>query len=249
VDRQRTISLFANVAKGKSQTDAMEEVQKLAKKILPPGYNVVFTGSSETFSESFKDLLFAMILGILVAYMILASQFNSYIDPVCVLVALPFSVSGAFFGLWLFNQSLNIYSFIGLILLMGIVKKNSIMLVDFTNQIRKRDKKSVHDALLEAAPIRFRPILMTSFACIAAAMPQALSRGAGAETQIPMAVVVIFGMFVSTFLTLFVVPCFYSIVAPLEGRHAHEDLLAEVLKNHPMTHDLSAGEGAGPPLG
>jgi HAE1 family hydrophobic/amphiphilic exporter-1 len=228
VDRQRTISLFANVAKGKSQTDAMADVQRLAKQILPPGYNVVFTGSSETFSESFKDLAFAMFLGVLVAYMILASQFNSYIDPVSVLVALPFSISGAFFGLWLFGQSLNIYSFIGLILLMGIVKKNSIMLVDFTNQIRKRDKKSVHDALLEAAPIRFRPILMTSFACIAAAIPEAFSKGAGAETQIPMGVVIIFGMFVSTFLTLFVVPCFYSIVAPLEGRHAHEDLLAEV---------------------
>jgi HAE1 family hydrophobic/amphiphilic exporter-1 len=132
VDRQRTISLYANVSKGKSQTDAMADVQRLAKKILPPGYTAVFTGSSETFSESFKDLWFALLLGIVVAYMILASQFNSYIDPVSVLMALPFSVSGAFFGLWIFNQSLNIYSFIGLILLMGIVKKNSIMLVDFT---------------------------------------------------------------------------------------------------------------------
>jgi len=230
VDRQRTISLYANVAKGKSQTDAMKEVQSLAKKTLPTGYFAVFTGSSSTFSDSFSDLWFALFLGILVAYMILASQFNSYIDPVSVLMALPFSASGAFVGLWLFGQSLNIYSFIGLILLMGIVKKNSIMLVDFTNQIRKRDKKPVEQALLEAAPIRFRPIMMTSFAVIAAAIPEAFSRGAGCETQIPMGVVVIFGVLVSTFLTLFVVPCFYSLVAPLESRHAHEDLLAEVLE-------------------
>ncbi len=231
VDRQRTISLFANVAKGKSQTDAMAEVQRLAKNILPPGYFAVFTGSSQTFSESFSDLGFALLLGVLVAYMVLASQFNSFVDPFSVLMALPFSVSGAFLGLLIFNQSLNIYSFIGLILLMGIVKKNSIMMVDFTNQIRKRDKKSVEEALLEACPLRFRPILMTSVACIAAAMPQAFAHGAGSETQVPMAVVVIFGMMVSTILTLFVVPCFYSLVAPLESRHAHEDLLEEVLGN------------------
>lgn len=229
VDRQRTISVFANVAKGKSQTDAMAEVQRLAKKDLPPGYAAVFTGSTQTFSESSADIIFALLLGVVVAYMILASQFNSYIDPLSVLMALPFSLSGAFAGLYLFNQSLNIYSAIGLILLLGIVKKNSIMLVDFTNQIRKKDKKPVQEALLEACPIRFRAIMMTSFACIAAAIPEALSRGAGAETQIPMAVVIIFGMLVSTFLTLFVVPCFYSVVAPLESRHAHEDLLAEVL--------------------
>jgi len=232
-DRQRTIRIYANVAKGASQTDAMAEVRRIAQKTLPPGYQAVFTGSSQTFGESFKDLGFALILGVIVAYMVLASQFNSYIDPFSVLMALPFSLTGALLALWVFGQSVNIYSFIGIILLMGIVKKNSIMLVDFTNQIRKRDKKPVREALLEAAPIRFRPILMTSFACIAAALPQAFARGEGCETQIPMAVVVFGGMFVSTLLTLYVVPCFYSLVAPWESRHAHEDLLAEVLRDEP----------------
>ena len=147
--------------------------------------------------------------------MILASQFNAYKDPFIILLALPFSVSGAFLALWLTGQSLNIYSFIGLVLLMGIVKKNSILLVEFTNQLRAQGK-GVHEALLEACPIRLRPILMTSMATIAAALPPALALGAGAEVLRPMAVTVIGGMIVSTFFTLFVIPAVYSLMARLE---------------------------------
>lgn len=228
-DRQRTITLFANVAAGRSQTEAMAKVLALAAAILPPGYHTVLGEGSSTFNETGRDLIFALLLGVVAAYMVLASQFNSFVDPFSVLMALPFSLSGAFLGLWIFGLSLNIYSMIGLILLMGIVKKNSIMLVDFTNQIRSTERKPVDEALLKASPIRFRPILMTSMAVIAAALPEALTRGPGYETQEPMAVVLIFGMAASTLLTLFVVPCFYSLTAPLESRHAHEDLLAEAL--------------------
>ncbi|HXB98150.1 MAG TPA: efflux RND transporter permease subunit [bacterium] len=234
--RQRTITLYANVAPGKSQADALAKMKELADKTLPKGYHLVFNAGSTVFTDSMHDMLFALGLGIIVAYMVLASQFNSFVDPLTVLMALPFSASGALIALWLAHQSLNIYSMIGLILLMGIVKKNSIMLVDFTNEVRSEKKLPVNEALLEACPVRYRPILMTSVAVIAAAIPEALSHGAGSETQVPMAVVLIGGVLVSTVLTLFAVPCFYSWASQFESKHEHEDRVAlamEEAKLHP----------------
>ncbi len=228
-NRERAIGVFANVAPGASQEEALKEVGRLAKETLPDGYRVVFTGTSKTFQDSFSSLYFALVLGVFVAYMILASQFNSFLHPFTVLLALPFSLTGAFIALKLGGQSLSIYSMIGLILLMGIVKKNSILLVDFTNHKRRDGGLGVDEALLEACPIRLRPILMTSFATIAAAIPPALGYGPGAETRIPMALVVIGGVLLSTLLTLLVVPCAYSLMAPLESRR-HEAALRTALK-------------------
>src|SRR6185312_7862569 len=148
---------------------AMKATERLARSMLPPGYSIQMTGNSKGFQESFQSLIFAMLLGILISYMVLASQFNSFIHPVTVLMALPFSFSGAFLGLLIFHQSINIYSLIGFILLMGIVKKNSILLVDFTNQVRS-EGLNVKNALLKACPVRLRPILMTSVATIAGAL-------------------------------------------------------------------------------
>lgn len=216
-NRERAISIFANVAQGKSQTDALREVESMAKEILPEGYHIVFSGSTQTFRESFSNLILVFWLGILVAYMVLASQFNSYLNPLSVLFALPFSISGALITLWLARQSLNIYSIIGLILLMGIVKKNSILLVDFTNKMREQNLE-VRLALLKACPIRLRPILMTSIATITAAIPPALALGPGAETRIPMAITIIGGVILSTMLTLFVVPCVYSLFSKIERK-------------------------------
>ncbi len=227
-NRERAITVFANPAPGVAQGDALAEVQKEAKELLPEGYHMVLSGGSQTFKESFSSLLMALVFGVFVAYMVLASQFNSFLHPFTVLLALPFSITGAFIALLIGHQSLNIYSMIGMILLMGIVKKNSILLVDFTNVRRREKGLSVHDALLEACPIRLRPILMTSFATIAAAIPPALGIGPGAETRVPMALVVIGGMFFSTLLTLLVVPCAYSLLAPLESTK-HEKELKEAL--------------------
>jgi len=233
--RQRTITLYASVAPGHSQAEALMKMQALSDKILPKGYYIVFGQGSDIFTQTFHDLIFALLFGVVVAYMILASQFNSFIDPLTVLMALPFSVSGALAALWLwptitFNPqnvlTLNVYSLIGMLLLMGIVKKNSIMLVDFTNEVRRDKKLPVREALLEACPVRYRPILMTSAAVMAAAVPEALGRGDGSETQVPMAVVLLGGVACSSVLTLFVVPCFYMVVARFESRHAHEDLIA-----------------------
>ena len=215
LNRERAIPIFANVAQGKSQQAALEAGEKIAAEILPPAYRISFTGVATTFRESFASLIFALILGIAVSYMVLASQFNSFIHPVTVLMALPFSLSGAFVALYFTHQSFNLFSMIGLILLMGIVKKNSILLVDFTNQ-RRTEGLEPTAALLEACPVRLRPILMTSIATITGAIPAALAFGPGAETRIPMAIGIIGGVTLSTLLTLFVVPCAYSLFTALE---------------------------------
>jgi HAE1 family hydrophobic/amphiphilic exporter-1 len=214
--RERAIGLMANVTPGKSQADALAEADRIAKAALPEGYRVVWSGSSETFKESMNSLGFAMMLGLITAYMVLAAQYNSFIHPVTVLLALPFSVSGALLALRIGDMSINVYSMIGLILLMGIVKKNSILLVDFANQLRERKGLSSEDAMLEAGPVRLRPILMTSVATVAAAVPSAFALGAGAETSGPMAAAVIGGVILSTALTLLVVPCAYSLLSRLE---------------------------------
>ncbi|TAM36748.1 efflux RND transporter permease subunit [bacterium] len=214
-NRERAVSIYANPAPGHSQQEALDAVLKISKETLPADYHLVFSGGSQAFTESFQSLIFALILGIFVAYMILGTQFNSFIHPLTVLLALPFSVIGAFLFLLITHNSLNLYSMIGLILLMGIVKKNSILLVDFTNE-RRRQGMGVKEALLDACPIRLRPILMTSVAMIAAATPEALAIGPGSEVMVPMAVAVIGGVLLSTILTLFVVPCAYEVFSKLE---------------------------------
>ncbi|MFH1022238.1 MAG: efflux RND transporter permease subunit [Planctomycetota bacterium] len=219
--RERAIGITANMAAGVSQQAVLRTIENLGGKILPEQYHVVMAGSAQTFRESFQGLLFALSFGIAVAYMVLASQFNSFVHPFTVLLALPFCVTGALTALWLADKSINIYSMIGILLLMGIAKKNSILLVDFTNQ-RRREGKGVREALLEACPIRLRPILMTSVSTIAAALPPALAFGPGAEARIPMAIVVIGGVLVSTLLTLLVVPCAYSLFARMEGAKREE---------------------------
>jgi len=218
VNRQRAISVTANLAPGASQSEALIAAENIAKEVLPSGYTFQLEGGAQTFQESFDTLYFTFILGVIVAYMVLASQFNSFIHPITILLALPFSITGASWALYLTDQSLNLYSAIGFILLMGIVKKNSILLVEFTNHKRYNENLDVRDALLAAGPIRLRPIIMTSLATIAAALPLALGVGAGAESRRPMALAIIGGVLVSTIFTLFVVPCAYSLFARLERR-------------------------------
>ncbi len=217
-NRERSIAIYANVAADKSQAEALEVAQKIAAQVLPDGYRVFLGGGAKTFQESFESLYFVLWLGVVVAYMVLASQFNSFIHPLSVLVSLPFSITGALVALNWGGYSINLYSVIGIVLLMGIVKKNAILLVEFTNHKRFEGGMSLREALLEACPIRLRPILMTSFATLAAAVPPALALGPGAETRIPMAVTIVGGVIVSTVFTLFVVPCVYYVLTALE-RH------------------------------
>lgn len=220
-DRARSLRIYANMKPGLSQAQALDDARAIAQKHLGPGSQILEAGSAKTFRESFASLTFVLVLGIIISYMVLASQFNSFVDPITVLVALPFSVSGAFVALFIAGQSINIYSMIGIILLMGIVKKNSILLVDFTNQVRDHEKLPLREALYHACPKRLRPILMTSFATIAGALPAALAFGPGAESLTPMSLAVIGGVLVSTFFTLLVVPAIYSVLSPNE-RHDEE---------------------------
>ncbi|MFH0754859.1 MAG: efflux RND transporter permease subunit, partial [Candidatus Omnitrophota bacterium] len=218
--RERAISMFANVAPGKDQAEAIAAAEGIMKSSLPDGYRAVLSGSAQTFKDSSGGIVIVFVLGIIVAYMVLGSQYNSFLHPFIVLLALPFSISGAFAALWMGGQSVNLYSMIGLILLMGIVKKNSILLVDFTNQVREHECKSVQDALQIACPIRLRPILMTSLATIAAAIPPALAIGPGAEVRVPMSITVIGGVAVSTLFTLYVIPCVYKLAVRDHQRKA-----------------------------
>lgn len=213
--RERSISIYSNIAAQASQAELLDKIEA-TRTTLPRGYSLVLSGSSKSFGESFSSLGFALWLGLAVAYMILASQYNSFIHGFTVLLALPFSLSGAWLALWLGNKSLNIYSMIGLILLMGVVKKNSIMLVDFANQKRRDEGLDAFGAMLEAGPLRLRPILMTSVTIVASAIPAILQLGPGSETRSPMALAIVGGTILSTFLTLFVVPAAYVGLSRLE---------------------------------
>ena len=215
-DRERAITMFANVAPGHSQAEALKYIEGLAKD-MPVGYRVVLGGASVSFRESMSSLIFALFLGVTIAYMILASQFNSFKDPVTIITILPLSIAGAAIALLVTRQSLNIFSMIGLLLLMGIVKKNSIILVDYAN-VFKRQGMGAREAMERAGPIRLRPILMTATSTLMAAIPPALGIGPGSEIRRPMAVAVIGGLVLSTFLSLVVVPAFYIVVDRIAGK-------------------------------
>ncbi len=224
--RERAVSVTANVAAGESQAAAFEEVRRIWARMDPKDATLHFSGAARTTQETTTSLIFVFLLGLFVAYVVLASQFNSFIHPITVFWALPFSISGAVLVLWWRDVSLNLYSGIGLILLMGIAKKNSIILVDYTNQVRETGR-SWREAVLEACPVRLRPILMTSVSTISAALPAALSLGPGAELRLPMALAVIGGIAVSTVFTLFVVPAFYGIVEDCRSLFAGRAATAE----------------------
>lgn len=216
VDRQRAITLFANL-EGKPLGEAKAELDTISAKILPADYTASYKGMADMMGESFQYLMFALLLGVILAYMILASQFESFIHPVTVLLSMPFSFIGAFGALLITGKTLNIFSFIGLILLMGLVKKNAILLVDYTNTLRARGMKR-KEAILHAGPVRLRPILMTTFAMVFGMMPIAIGIGEGAETRAPMAIATIGGLLTSLFLTLVVVPVAYDLFDDLQKK-------------------------------
>lgn len=215
INRQRAISVYGNLADGESQSHVLDAARKIALKLLPEGYSFNLEGAAAGFSSSFKNLSMVLLIGILAAYMILAVQFNSFRDPISILMSLPFSITGALLILWITGDSLNLFSFIGLIVLMGIAKKNAIMLVEFTTQVRSQQNVNYQEALLTACPIRLRPILMTSAATVMAALPLVLGTGIGHEARQPMGLVIIGGTLVSTVFTLFVVPLFYLVLNEL----------------------------------
>ncbi|HEX2798019.1 MAG TPA: efflux RND transporter permease subunit, partial [Immundisolibacter sp.] len=190
---------------------AVEKVQGVAAEVLPLGYSIKLLGSAREFSQTMGFVATAFVLALVMLYMVLASQFDSFLQPLIIMVAQPLAMVGGLAALWLAGHTLNIYSMIGLVLLVGLVAKNSILLVDLTNQLRD-EGKSIAEALREACPVRLRPVLMTSLTVILAMLPAAFGVGAGSDTNGPLAVAVIGGMVSSTLLTLVVVPVVYSLV-------------------------------------
>jgi len=214
VNRQRAVRISANLTDSKDLGTAIAEAQALAKEMLPEDVHLLPAGGTEEFVKSFRTLVFAMALGVLVIYMVLAAQFESLVHPLTVMLALPLAMVGALGGLLFMKaigrpgMTLNLFSMIGIILLFGLVTKNSILLVDYANQLRARGLDKI-EAMRRAAPIRMRPVLMTAIAMIFGAAPAALGIGPGAETRSPMAMAAMAGMISSTALTLLVVPVFY----------------------------------------
>jgi HAE1 family hydrophobic/amphiphilic exporter-1 len=214
VNRQRAVRISANLTDGKDLGTALRDAQAISAEILPEGVTMHPAGGTEEFVKSFQSLIFALALGVLVIYMVLAAQFESLVHPFTVMLALLFAPIGAFGGLLVMKalgrpgMTLNLFSMIGIILLLGLVTKNSILLVDYANQLRQRGLDKV-EAMRRAAPIRMRPVLMTAIAMIFGAAPAALGIGPGAETRSPMAMAAMAGMISSTVLTLLVVPVFY----------------------------------------
>jgi len=215
-DRERAINVYGNIAAGSSQDAVLSKVEEIGRE-MPEGSRIVLGGASVAFRESRDSLIFALFLGVIVAYMILGAQFNSFLHPITVLTILPLSIAGAAFGLFIAGKTLNIFSMIGILLLLGIVKKNSILLVDYANHVRETEGCDAATAMLRAAPVRLRPILMTTIATMMAAVPAALELGAGSETRAPMSIAVLGGLFVSTGLSLLVVPAFYVVTDRMLG--------------------------------
>ena len=192
--------------------EAVARVRALAAGLLPPGYRLQFQGEAEEFGKTVGYIAFAFGLAVVLVYMVLASQFNSFGQPLLVMTAQPLAVIGGILALWLWGHTLNIFSMIGMVLLVGLVAKNAILLVDLTNRLRARGM-GVDEALLAACPMRLRPVLMTSLTVVLALLPTAFGLGAGGEANAPLAVAVVGGMVSSTLLTLLVVPALYSLTA------------------------------------
>jgi HAE1 family hydrophobic/amphiphilic exporter-1 len=195
-------------------------VLEIARGMMPTGYEVQLAGRAEEFQKTASYMLLTFVTALMLVYMVLASQFNSFVQPLIVMVAQPLAIIGGVFALWATGHTINVFSMIGLVLLVGLVAKNSILLIDLTNQLRARGR-SIDEALTEACPVRMRPVLMTSMTIILAMLPAAIGVGAGSDTNGPLAVAVIGGMVSSTLLTLVVVPAVYSLVEHrmAVGRH------------------------------
>ncbi len=229
-DRYVSATVSAGLAKGMTMGDAIAAMDAIAKETLDESCSTALAGTTKDFAESSSSLLFAFGLALLLIYLILAAQFESFRDPLTIFFTVPLALAGALFALWYFNQTLNIFSQIGIIMLIGLVTKNGILIVEFANQ-RKDDGLKLIDAVQDAAVSRFRPILMTSLATILGFLPIALALGAGAESRVSMGIAVVGGMIFSTALTLYVVPSIYSYLSTdkksIDAPTAREPLFAE----------------------
>jgi hydrophobe/amphiphile efflux-1 (HAE1) family protein len=220
-NRYKSATISAALADGKTIGDGIKAMQQIANKMLDASFQTALSGPSRDYAESSSNIVFALGLAIVLIYLVLAAQFESFIDPVVIILTVPMAFAGAFLSLWVFHQTLNIFSEIGMIMLIGLVTKNGILIVEFTNQKREMGM-SRKEAVIEAASQRLRPILMTSLATSLGALPIALSLGAAATSRIPLGIVVVGGIMFSLILTLFVIPAVYTFISSKRKVHITE---------------------------
>jgi multidrug efflux pump len=211
-NRYSSATISAGLAPGKTIGDGINEMKKISASLLDDSFSTALTGSSRDFEESSSNILFAFLLALLLIYLLLAAQFESFRDPLVIMLTVPLALAGAILSLWYFNQTLNIFSQIGMIMLIGLVTKNGILIVEFANQLQKRGEDKAL-AIVNASAARLRPILMTTMATALGALPIALALGAGAKSRMGMGIVIVGGLLFSLALTLFVIPAMYSYFA------------------------------------
>ena len=212
-------TVTAGLSPGRTVGMGLDEMDRIAADVLDETYSTDVSGLSKEYRDSSNSLIFAFIFALILIYLVLSAQFESFMDPLTIMFTVPLAIFGALFSLWLFDFTLNVFSQIGIIMLIGLVTKNGILIVEFANQ-RKAQGMSIRESIEGAASARFRPILMTSLSTILGILPIALALGAGAESRVPMGVAVIGGMLISTVLTLFVIPGIYTYLTSKKGRLA-----------------------------
>ena len=244
IDRLRSVTIAASLAPGYTLGEALTYMEQVAAEVLPPEARVSFRGQSREFKESSSALYFTFALALIVVFLALAAQFESWIHPTIIIISVPLAVTGALASLWVTGMTLNVFSQIGIIMLVGLVAKNAILIVEFANQLRD-EGRTVFDAVLDAATIRLRPILMTSIATVFGAWPLAVASGAGAESRQALGVVIVGGLTIATIFGLFVVPVLYVLLAPFTRPAGYlARRLSQLAEEHP---DVSGGHGGGHP--
>ncbi|HNW99470.1 MAG TPA: efflux RND transporter permease subunit [Bacteroidales bacterium] len=226
-NRYKSATISASLAEGKTIGDGVEAMQAIADKLLDESFQTSLSGSSRDYAESSSNIIFAFILALVLIYLILAAQFESFKDPLTIIITVPLAIAGAFLSLWVFGHTLNIFSEIGMIMLIGLVTKNGILIVEFANKKRKNGIPK-NQAVVEAATQRLRPILMTSLATSLGALPIALRLGAAASSRVPLGIVVVGGILFSLILTLFVIPAVYTYIS---GKHKADKIEKEEIEN------------------
>jgi multidrug efflux pump len=232
-NRYKSATVQAGLSPGYTIGDGIAEMDRIAKKLLDPSFSTDLSGPSRDFAESSSNILFAFAFALLLIYLVLAAQFESFVDPFIVMLTVPLAIAGAFLSLWFFNQTLNIFSEIGMITLVGLVTKNGILIVEFANQRMEHGLKK-YEAVVEAATARLRPILMTSLAVVLGAVPIAFALGSGAQSRVSLGIVIMGGMMFSLILTLYVIPVMYVVFASITRRNPDEEPKEEEPAKEPL---------------
>ena len=220
-NRYKAATISASLSEGYTIGDGIAAMNKISNKLLDESYQTALTGPSRDYAESSSNIMFAFVLALILIYLVLSAQFESFLDPFTIMFTVPLALAGALLSLWIFGQTLNIFSEIGMIMLIGLVTKNGILIVEFANQRRAHGLKKM-EAVIDAATQRLRPILMTSLATSFGALPIALSLGASSASRVPLGIVVVCGILFSLIFTLFVIPAIYTFIS---GKHKTEEEL------------------------